>query len=141
MAVNLLTDWRLALKEILHDTFPAARIYNGERPSKLSRDQMAICVFVPTMTEWSPDANMAQPEMTIRIWCAKPRNQQDSPPDPAPIEQAIMDLAAALQAVLATLGAGPDFFKVVSIVPDYLDEYGLEANLVGWTRSPMMIGG
>lgn len=141
MSVTLLTDWRVALKEVLHATFPSARIHDGERPSKLVRDQMAICVFVPAMTEWSPDANMAQPEMTIRIWCPLPRNATESPRDPEPIETAMMELALALQQVLATLGAGPDFFKVTAITPDYLDEYGLEAKLIGWTRSPMMIGG
>lgn len=141
VTVNLLTDWRVAIKAILHETFPAADIFDGERPSKLARDKMRICVFVPALTEWSPDANMAQPEMTIRIWCPFPRNQTESPRDPQPIEQAMMDLALALQQVLATLGAGPDFFKVTGITPDYLDEYGLEANLIGWTRSPMMEGG
>ena len=140
MSVSMLTDWRVSLKGVLRETFPTADIYDGERPSKLARDKMRICVFVPEMTEWSPDANMAQPEMTIRIWCPFPRNTTETPRDPAPIETAMMELALALQAVLASLD-GPDFFKVTRIAPDYLDEYGLEANLIGWTRSPMMIGG
>lgn len=141
MSVTLLTDWRVSLKAVLATTFPDATIYDGERPSSnVARDRMLICVFVPRMTEWSPDANMAQPEMTIRIWCPLPRNQQDVPRDPEPLERAIMQLALALQQVLVTLD-GPDFFKVTSIEPDYIDEYGIEANLIGWTRSPMMTGG
>lgn len=137
---NLLSDWRGALKTVLATAFPTADIYDGERPSKVARDKMRICVFVPEMTEWDPDANMAQPQMTIRIWCPMPRNATESPRDPAPIEEAMMALAAALQPVLTSL-AGPDFFKVQKITPDYVDEYGLEATLIGWTRSPMMIGG
>lgn len=137
---NLLTDWRVSLKSVLKTTFPNADIYDGERPNKLARDRMKICVFVPQLTEWSPDANMAQPEMMIRIWCAIPRNQTESPRDPEPVEVAMMTLATALQAVLVTLN-GPDFFKVQRITPDYLEEYGLEASLIGWARSPMMIGG
>jgi len=137
---NLLTDWRVALKGVLKDTFPSADIYDGERPSKLARDRMVICIFAPPMVEWERDVNMAQPAMMIRVWCPMPKNQTQSPRDPAPIEQAMMDLAHALQAVLVTL-PGPDFFKVPRITPDYLDEYGLEAELIGWTRSPMMEGG
>lgn len=139
-SVNLLTDWRVSLKGVLKDTFPSADIYDGERPSKLVRDRMVICVFASPMTEWDRDVNMAQPTMTVRIWCPIPRNQQDSPRDPQPIEQVMMDFAHAMQAVLVTLD-GPDFFKVPRITPDYIDEYGIEAELVAWTRSPMMEGG
>lgn len=139
-SVSLLTDWRVSLKGVLQTTFPTATVYDGERPNKLARDRMVICVFADAMTEWSPDANMAQPTMTIRIWCPFPRNTIDVPRNPEPLETAMMELALALQQVLVTLD-GPDFFKVTSIEPDYLVEYGIQANLVGWTRSPMMTGG
>lgn len=140
MSVTMLSDWRVGLKGVLHDTFPDADVYDGERPSRLARDKMRICVFAGDMDEWQPDANMAQPSMTIRIWCPFPRNQTEVPRDPEPVERAMMQLALALQQVLVSL-PGPDFFKVTKISPDYLVEYGVEASLTAWTRSPMMTGG
>lgn len=137
---NMLTDWRVGLKATLQTAFPTAEILDGERPSKLTRDKMRICVFASGLEEWNPDANMATPTMTIRLWCPFPRNQTQTPRDPEPIEVAMLTLAGALQAVLVSL-AGPDYFQVKAFTPDYLDEYGIEAVLTGWTRSPMMIGG
>jgi len=137
---NLLTDWRVGVKSTLKIAFPKAEILDGERPSGTSRDKMRICVFASGISQWDRDANMAQPTMTIRLWCPFPLNQTTVPRNPAPIESAMMTLAAALQGVLVSLD-GPDYFQVQSITPDYLDEYGVEALLVAWTRSPMMIGG
>lgn len=140
MSIDLLTEWRVGIKSTLKTAFPDAEVLDGERPSGVSRDKMRICVFASGISQWDQDANMAQPTMTIRLWCPFPLNQTTVPRNPAPVEQAMMTMAEALQATLVALD-GPDYFQVQSITPDYLDEYGCEALLVAWTRSPMMIGG
>ena len=139
-SVNLLTDWRVDVKAALKVSFPTARVYDGERPAaQLARDATIICVFSGGMTAWGQDVLMAQPTMTIRLWCAQPLSSVEFPADPQPVEQAVIDLANCLKPLQVTTD-GPDYFQVREIRADY-QEYGCEALLVGWTRSPMEGGG
>lgn len=143
---NVLTDWRTALVTLLGTTFPSAEVVSGEPPTSdtVQRDKDRVWVWTGPLVADTRDVNDARPRMMIRYLKAQNvllQNKQE-PPDPAPIEQLMLDLAGMLQPKLTTLGvASLAYFHVDSITPDYRDDYGAEVQLTGWMRNPMETGG
>lgn len=141
---NVLTDWRAALTTLLQTTFPGLEVVQGDRTG-ISRDQDRACVFPGPFVPDQRDINDARPRMVIRYWKKYPKidsSLRDVPPDPGPIEQLILDLAAMFQPKLVTLGVtGLAYFHVDSITPDVNDQYAVEVSLTGWMRNPMETGG
>jgi hypothetical protein len=140
---NVLTDWRVALEALILTTFPTATKQSGDRTGRVvNNDRYSVHISALVA---DADVNDARPRAVVRYWKAKPKvgaNLASAPPDPAPLEQLIVDLAAMFKAKITTLGVSTlAYFHVESITPDYDDEYGVECVLVGWMRNPMETGG
>lgn len=142
---NLITSWREALVSYLTVEFPDAEVLSGER-SGVSRDKPRISVFMPAdgLKQFDRDGAMATVVMIVRYWPKRGKQPAPgSPVDPTGLEQAVWDLATALEPVRSSgLSTSDDLtFEVSSIEPDYdPDEWGVEATLVGWTSNPAGAG-
>ncbi len=144
MSTNLLTDWREGIQDLLATAFPGVDVQGEIWPGELdtiSRDQDRIRVVLAPLT---PDANVnnTRPKLIVRYWLTDPKISgltSQVPRDPAAIEQIMIDLAAAFQAQLTSVG-GMDYYHVGSITPDRA-RYAIEVELVGWTRNPAEDGG
>lgn len=132
---NVLTDWRTAVMAHLDSQLQGGSfaVRAGEHDGG-SRDRKLVHVFVPSQRT-DGEVNFARPQMIVRAWIPKPKvPKQQEPPDPEPVEQLMLDLAAALRPIIAT--AVPDgYFLVDEIEPDY-EDWGVQATLTAWIRNP-----
>lgn len=137
--MNILTDWRKAVQQHLAENLQdgAFEVRAGRRDGKV-RDKKLVVVFVPTLR---PDANVnfARPQLIVRAWVPEPKQpKSESPQDPEPVEQLLVDLAETLKEVrvLPDIGDGRGlYFEIGQITPDY-DDWGVEATLNGWMTNP-----
>ena len=136
MAVNLLTDARVAIIEKLAAAFPSARIVSGERAAGATSSP-TIAVHIEGYRRQPSRAVVAIPVLIIRYWPARDRLPKTDPRDPTALEQACSDLMLALEPHQGSLEV-PDlwYFLVDSVVPDYdPEEWGVEARLTLFTKN------
>lgn len=133
--------FRDALQTYLATQLSAANVDAGERAG-VSRSGARVVVFWSGFQEWPQDVNNANVTYTIRYWPARSKQPATaSPPDPDDLEAAALDLMQKLQSVQTSL-SGMDYCRVTSVRPDYdPKEWGVEATLLCWTRSPASTGG
>lgn len=134
---NVVSDFRKALIAHLADSFPDVEVRSGRRAG-VSRDRDRIHVF---FDRWEVDQArvvVGRPIMLVRYWKARSEvPPSDWPVDPEELEQASIDLLAALRTAqeLPTL-IRPWYFQVSYVrVDDDPEEWGVEAQLVGYTAN------
>lgn len=143
---NLITDWRKAVMAQLDENLQDGifEVLAGERDG-LSRDRHLACVFAPPLVTDGANVSFARPALIVRAWVPKPKisaTLTDSPADPEPVEQLMIDLAECLQQVerQPTIGISGLYSFVTQIRPDY-DDWGVEATLQAWTGNPAVFAG
>lgn len=135
---NVVTSWRQQLVAALTLAFPDAEVKSGKRQG-VSRDVDRINVFAdPQAHGHLPDRIVvASPRMVIRYW--KRRSEMPAvadPPDPAELEQARQDLETFFEQNQKPAVTDLWFAQLESIrIDDGLDEWGVEARLVGYGRN------
>lgn len=142
---NVLTDWRLALVAQLDANLQGGlfkgQIVSGELDGVQRRH--VACVYVPDMVTDGRDVNLSRPVMIVRAWLPDPKTpKRTAPPDPGPVEQLLVDLAACLKAVQVLPEIGPHglWFFITELKPDRAD-FGVQATLRAWTENPFAEGG
>lgn len=138
---NLIGNWRAALVADLQLQFPDARVASGQR-SGVNRDQDLIAVFWPGTAEVEGRVVVGQARLLVRYWPKRPKIRDDqTPSDPAALEEAGWDLAAFLQTKQTAYTAhGVWFCRLVSCTPDYdPDEWAVEAVLIAQFDNPAVV--
>lgn len=135
---NILTDWRVAVMARL-DTQLQGGVFEvraGERDGE-SKDTKLVVVFVPPVRAEGGNVDWARPILLVRAWLPKPKQPRTgAPPDPAPIEQLMIDLMTTLEPIQELeLASGALYFFVTEVTPDY-EDWGVQATLTGWMRNP-----
>jgi hypothetical protein len=98
---NVITDWRVAVIEYLAGEFAEADVFGGRQlragANRNAKDQ--IGVHWPGWPQLSRDIALATPKLVIRYWPKISKQPGTSTPrDPAPLEQAAVDLMVAMAA-------------------------------------------
>lgn len=136
---NILSDWRQAVMDQLDANLQGGlftgKVVAGSKDG--AQTDFAACVFVPTMVSNTADIDFARPVLTIRTWLPLTKLAlKTTPPDPAPVEQLMVDVASCLQPIQTLeLDSGVLTFALVKMVPDYPD-FGVETTLRGWIGNP-----
>lgn len=134
---NIITEFRQALMTQLAESFREADVRAGRRDG-VSRDRDRIHVFFDRWEILADHYQVARPVMLVRYWKARSEvPQSDWPVDPEPLEQASVDLLAALRAVqeLPTL-TRPWYFNIDYVrIDDDPEEWGVEARLLAFTAN------
>jgi hypothetical protein len=135
------SEWRLALVEHLRLNLPDRdaktwKVLSGARDGK-SDDRKLAVVFSGGLPV-DQNVNYCRPVMIIRAWIPRSKQtRQSEPPDPAPLEQLMIDLMATLQPVRVTLLETVSF-EISNVEPDFAD-WGVQVTLVGWAVNPATI--
>lgn len=134
---NLITDSRRAIQDALATAFPDAEIFPRRRTEgRNERDVPVICVWWPGWNEVAGKRSLANTRMHIRHYPPRSRQPDDGEvEDPEPLEQAAVDVAAALNGLdkVGDLAAGVAWHVDTATVNDDPAQWYAELTLIGWT--------
>ena len=145
---NPITPWRQAVIAYLAANLQGGtfEVISAKRDGK-SSDRKLCCVYSDPTPRASRDPGaFIAPTLIVRAWLPKPVKQPQprgnrqtgkntSQPDPADLEQLEMDLWQVLTATRELPDIGM-YFEVMETVQD-LEDWGVQATLVGWVARPL----